>query len=150
MKLLAATSLTQGWREDDFCWTTPGELVYFGIDAGCGKHPDGKCGCGRSMVGLQSFKSTTTMQVVQSQLSEADLRRLLTDSLKLAGFFPKPATVRTLGEELQLAAIAFNTGDIVERRGKKIELRRIDCPCWAGGEFKREEGCSQHPYDPTG
>jgi hypothetical protein len=27
MKVLTATSDTQGWRDNDFCWTVEGELV---------------------------------------------------------------------------------------------------------------------------
>ena len=29
MKVVTATSQTQGWRDNDFCWTVEGELLFF-------------------------------------------------------------------------------------------------------------------------
>jgi hypothetical protein len=65
MKVLTATSQTQGWRENDFCWTVEGELVFFPqIECGRGTIDD-DCGCRRSMAGLVSHRATTTMKVTE-------------------------------------------------------------------------------------
>jgi hypothetical protein len=54
MNALTATKQTQGWRDNDFCWTLEGELVFFPpIECGRGSIDDG-CGCRRSMAGLAS------------------------------------------------------------------------------------------------
>jgi len=62
MKLLVATTQTQGQRQNDFCWATPGEILHFGSE--CDREGiDGACGCKRSLSGLDSLKATTTMIV---------------------------------------------------------------------------------------
>jgi hypothetical protein len=65
MKLLTATSRTQGQRDSDFTWCIDGELVTPPTDI-CGRdldNPDGGCGCGRAFIGLNSHKATTTATV---------------------------------------------------------------------------------------
>ena len=67
MKVLTATTLTQGQRASDFTWCIDGELVMpspFICDRDRAEGPDGGCGCGRSFGGLSSHKSTTTALVV--------------------------------------------------------------------------------------
>lgn len=63
MKVLTATTETQGQRDSDFSWCVPGELVTM-VNVFCDRDkqegPDGGCGCGRSFVGLDSHKATTT------------------------------------------------------------------------------------------
>jgi hypothetical protein len=66
MKLLTATTQTQGQRDSDFAWCIPGELVtpaVFICDIDQDMGPDGGCGCGRSFSGLNSHSATTTAVV---------------------------------------------------------------------------------------
>lgn len=65
MKVLTASSRTQGQRGSDFTWCIDGELVTPHVVI-CGKDladPDGGCGCGRAFSGLNSHTSTTTAMV---------------------------------------------------------------------------------------
>lgn len=70
MKILLASSLTQGQRHDDFCYVPNGEMVL--INEPCAKDtasdgtpmPDGVCGCARSFTGIFSQTGTTTALVV--------------------------------------------------------------------------------------
>src|SRR5579862_8855950 len=53
MKILTATSRTQGQRNSDFNWCIEGELVHFGLVCAADQDdPDGGCGCGRAFAGL--------------------------------------------------------------------------------------------------
>src|SRR5262245_6200262 len=62
MKILAATSQTQGQRASEFNWCIEGEVVTFTgtCDRDRTEGPDGGCGCGRAFAGLNSHKATTT------------------------------------------------------------------------------------------
>ena len=63
MKLLTATTETQGQRASDFAWCVPGEIVSpvrLVCDRDREEGPDGGCGCGRSFTGLSSSRGTTT------------------------------------------------------------------------------------------
>ena len=65
MKVVTATSQTQGWRDNDFCWTVEGELLFFApLECGRGSIDD-NCGCRHSMAGLWSHRATTTMKVIE-------------------------------------------------------------------------------------
>src|SRR4030042_6480117 len=86
MKLLTATSETQGQRPDDFMWCTEGEIVKCGTECD-GEEIDGQCGCRRSMVGVQCNKATTTMKVVQVDMSKGELIIALRDSYKKGGWY---------------------------------------------------------------
>jgi hypothetical protein len=71
MRVLAATTKTQGQRPGDFFWCIEGELVipplkvcnqdWEARDLGTGD--TGGCGCGRAFTGLGSGKYTTTAEV---------------------------------------------------------------------------------------
>ena len=50
MKLLVATTKTQGQRKNDFCWVPEDEIVQFAFVCD-GEKIDGSCGCRRSMSG---------------------------------------------------------------------------------------------------
>ena len=82
MRVLTATSATQGDRPDDCCWTTEGELVSLPVlECSC---PD--CGCDRSFAGLDSHRSTTTCAVAEVPLAPDDLERAVVRSLAAAGW----------------------------------------------------------------
>ncbi len=64
MKVLVATSQTQGDRDNDFCYCIEGELVWIGLVCATDRQdPDGGCGCGRSFAGMNSHQATTTVRV---------------------------------------------------------------------------------------
>ena len=64
MKVLVATSQTQGQRENDFNFCVEGELVTVGLVCATDRYdPDGGCGCGRAFAGLNSHRATTTAKV---------------------------------------------------------------------------------------
>jgi hypothetical protein len=128
MKILVATSKTQGQRKNDFFFATKGEMVIeaFTCDTDQGD-PDGSCGCSRSFVGLKSGKGTTTARVASfpkltmNQYAEAILDYwvlkfhaksvVFADALHDAKIFASQASHRKLGA-------------IVERR-KTVQTRRI-------------------------
>jgi hypothetical protein len=65
MKVLTATSRTQGQQPGDFNWCVEGEIVT-PARLICGRDradPDGGCGCGRAFAGLNSQRATTTAVV---------------------------------------------------------------------------------------
>lgn len=80
MKLLIATSQTQGQRASDFTYCIEGELVtpdVFTCDRDRQEGPDGGCGCGRAFGGLNSHMFTTTAIV-------ADIDGITMDDLTAA------------------------------------------------------------------
>jgi hypothetical protein len=51
MRILTATAIGQGIRDNNFDWTIEGELVSVGlVCARDRKDPDGGCGCGRAFI----------------------------------------------------------------------------------------------------
>ena len=87
MKVLVATEATQGAREDDYSWATPGELVMFGAVCATDLRGTGEpCGCGRAFAGLHSERATTTAEVVDSRLTLDDLVLAFRDSLDRGGW----------------------------------------------------------------
>lgn len=87
MHVLVATEDTQGERNDDYSWATPGELVTFG--AVCARDlrgTDRGCGCGRAFSGLHSERATTTAAVTAWPGSLDDLVLAFRDSLARGGW----------------------------------------------------------------
>src|SRR5688572_27701467 len=85
LPVLTATPRTQGYRSNDFCFTTASEIVMFGSECD-GESIDGSCGCRRSLVGLDSLKSTTTFLVARLPLSRQELLAKFTPSLRRSGW----------------------------------------------------------------
>lgn len=79
MKLLVATRLTQGDRDDDFDHgTVPGEIVEpFSVCDLDMTNDATPCGCGRAFVGMTSGAATTTAIVADLDLNRATLRGTL-------------------------------------------------------------------------
>jgi hypothetical protein len=130
LKVLAATSRTQGRRASDFSYCIPGELV-IPSDV-CKKDrkagPDGPCGCGRAWIGLSSRLATTTAKVkVIDGFSLADLTVAVQASLEHSGMLlleshPEHAAVILAREVADLAA-AFPKGTVLENRMGRIKAR---------------------------
>jgi hypothetical protein len=133
MKVLTATNQTQGRRENDFCWTVEGELVFFPpIECDRGSVDD-DCGCRRSMAGLVSHQATTTMKVVdREELDRDTYMTLITDGLMAQGYVTKKLLrsrdvdewVRDLVNDLVTTAGAFEAGTVLERRGPFVFMRQ--------------------------
>src|ERR1700722_6140373 len=93
MRLLTATSITQGYRVNDFSFCVEGELVH--IDPPCAADrddPDGRCGCGRSFAGLNSHCATTTAMVRDLDgFTRDDYIEAIRSSLDQQGWDPSTA-----------------------------------------------------------
>jgi hypothetical protein len=134
MKVLVATSQTQGMRRNDYCWAEEDELVYFGSE--CDREPvDGPCGCRRAMAGAKSKRATTTVKVVDLPIDEAEFAKLIRTALSRAGWIAPPtgevsrtfnaALVEAMTRDLIDVAKRFPVGAIVERRGDLFRQRNI-------------------------
>lgn len=134
MNVLTATSQTQGWRDNDFCWTVEGELVLLPpLECGRGSVDDG-CGCRRSMSGMVSQRATTTIEVAHREELDPEIYfTIFSDCLMDLGYVPKrlmtePDVVEWLREGtgvLMDLAEGFEVGTILERRGDSLNVRRV-------------------------
>jgi hypothetical protein len=127
MKLLTATALTQGQRDNDYHWCIEGELIRFDIVcARDARDPDGGCGCGRGFAGMSSMRATTTALVRDLPMDRLDVHIALAASLHAAGFLVDPddlASVADAADELMAIADTFDVGDVIERRLDEIRVR---------------------------
>lgn len=129
MKVLVATSRTQGQRADDYHWALDGELVRLpGLVC-----PDRLCGCARGLAGLGSSQATTTAEVVnRPDLDEDTYAGMLHSALVREGWLHNtPDDVEAARdwalEHLSLAA-RFPTGAVVELRDDHLRQRRNNAP----------------------
>ena len=81
MRILTATTLTNGTVDGDYDYCVPGELVM--IFPACANR---KCGCDRGFGGLNSHRATTTAMVEDSEMTEAEVRLALETSLRDGGW----------------------------------------------------------------
>jgi hypothetical protein len=133
MNVLTATNQTQGLRDNDFCWTVEGELVFFPpIECGRGSIDD-ECGCRRSMAGTVSHRATTTIKVAQRADLDPDTYFLLiSDAFRDQGYVTRELMrkrdvsdwVHDLSAELLYLAGSAGAGTILERRGDFVNVRR--------------------------
>ena len=128
MKILVVTKKTQGVRKGDCCWCKEGELVKFGFECDRdNENIDGTCGCKRSMSGIECHKATTTMKVIDMDISEDDYIHRIKDSLVKAGWGGIGIDTLALAiedaKELSRLANTFDVGDIIEKRGDIFQER---------------------------
>ncbi len=128
MKLLVATALTQGERQNDYCFAVEGELVF--ILPPCAadrKDPDGHCGCGRAFVGLVSHHATTTARV--TDLPDATARDY-TAALR-SGIedqeYPSDGVADVANGLLELASY-WQFGAVIDRRLDQFARRALFHP----------------------
>ncbi|GAA1557240.1 hypothetical protein GCM10009678_45290 [Actinomadura kijaniata] len=128
MKLLTATSVTQGYRDNDFDWCVEGELVHIGVVCARDRDdPDGGCGCGRSFAGLNSHRATTTAMVREVPgFTEDDYVEAIRSSLEQQGYDPSFAEHEAAG--LRTLVREWPVGAIVERRLNEIVVRQVVQP----------------------
>lgn len=126
MKILVATKETQGQRKNDFNWCNEGEAVTFAFECD-GEKIDGRCGCRRSMSGTTTLKATTTMKVVESEMSKDSFKTIICNSLKNGGWLENNSEADNLVEddvnELLRIASEFPVNSIIEKRGNKFQKR---------------------------
>ena len=128
MKVLVATSETQGQRSDDFMWCRDGEPVKFGTECD-GEGIDGHCGCRRSMVGVESNKATTTLKVVEMDITKEGIADALRANYQNAGWYQlmgaegAEESIKKEVDELIDIAASFPVGSIMEKRGDKLQVR---------------------------
>jgi hypothetical protein len=126
MKVLTATSETQGARDNDFDWTIEGELVW--IESPCARDerdPDGgRCGCGRAFSGLSSHRATTTARVSDLDLTRDDMITAYAGYLDSAGYgvFTEAELADEVDQLLDMCA-TWRTGDVIERRLDVLSVR---------------------------
>jgi hypothetical protein len=125
MKVLVATTHTQGSVEGDYSAAIDGELVMFPmLDCDC---PD--CGCRRGMGGLSSRLPTTTFEVVERpELDRDALFELVLDSVVAAGWGSPDdpefvAIVRDEVTDLCRLAASFPAGTVLGRRDDHVYIR---------------------------
>lgn len=87
MKVLVASSETQGEVEGDFAWTLDGELVHLPIFE-CASGED--CGCDSSFSGAASHRATTTAEVAERELDWCAVVQAVAQSLVDGGWFESP------------------------------------------------------------
>jgi len=128
MKALVATKDGQGGRKSDFCWVPEGEIVHFPFECDCDKgNPDGRCGCRRSMVGLECSQATTTMKVSEVAGEKRGvferLKKHYREGWKMGEKEAEKMAKDELKDLVRLAA-AFPLGAVIEKRGNKFQIRK--------------------------
>jgi len=128
MNIFVSTKETQGYRKNDFCFVPENEPVRFG-SIECDHSADGKCGCKRSLVGAYCRTATTTFKVVNTPMSKRNFVERMLQSSRDGGWPIDTnkelysAVYDDIQEILKIAEY-FNDGDILERRGRKIQTRQ--------------------------
>jgi hypothetical protein len=121
MKLLVATSKSQGKRKNDFNFCNEGEIVTFGFE--CDRESiDGGCGCSRSMCGVTTRKATTTMTVIKSSMTKEEVENTIYASLEkgwnlMGKEWCRKTAAKDTNDLLKIAS-TFKVGDVIEKRGK--------------------------------
>lgn len=125
MKVLVATSQTQGIRPGDFTHCVEGELVT--VSLVCRRDQldpaNGSCGCGRAFSGLNSHRATTTAMVKWVDLSQEDYIEALRSSLLQGGWADDD--VEDLAASLAELADTLCEGTVLGRLGDDIMIRRL-------------------------
>jgi len=127
IKILTATSKSQGDHPGDFHECLDGEPVIFGTDCGC---RISTCSCKRQMIGLKSYHGTTTFEVTELTIPRSLYERQIFDYLCEIGMteIAKLEEVTTLSK--QMASDIFyitsqlSLGDIVVRQDDIFSVRK--------------------------
>jgi hypothetical protein len=129
VRLLVGTRRGQGARPSDFSSCEVGELVMPHAHA-CDEPVDGPCGCRRSLVGLQTNRPTTTVEVADLPLTMDGLCAAVRASLGASGLLAciddeevADRWVADIAWELVQAGARFGVGTVVERRGRTLQAR---------------------------
>lgn len=133
MKILVATTKTQGVRKNDFTFCNPEEMVFPGLICDH-ETADESCGCARSLTGVDSHKGTTTAIVVNLPLwTFPSMAKKVLQSYHDAGW-----STWTLGdaEELieaqRLKLRGVPVDSVIEYRDGFYSIREMFTPCKQG------------------
>jgi len=122
VKVLIATTTTQGERIDDFSSTVEGELAF---DAGpCERairEQDPDCPCSISFRGVASGEQTTTVMVADLDFGLRDYERAFRDGLKRRGICAACAT--RYAHDARMLALRWPVGTVLEREYLDIRAR---------------------------
>jgi hypothetical protein len=122
MKIIVATSETQGRQPGDFNFVPDGEIVMVS-DCDC-LHAG--CDCVRSMVGIKNGKGTTTMKIVESNMTGEEYRRLIKEANHSYGELGiDDITFNEQADALLDLAMQFPVGAVIERDGENFQQRQI-------------------------
>lgn len=123
MKVLVATSSTQGDVDGDYSFCVPGEILWITVVCDTDRlYPEKGCGCGRGFGGLTSHRATTTAEVADLDITEADMGLAVRTSLTDQGWLaPEIAEMHDeiVAETVELVralAEPLPEGTIVRRR----------------------------------
>lgn len=120
MKIIVATSETQGQRKDDFYFADEGEIV---IVSDCDNLHAG-CGCERSMLGVRSGAGTTTMMVIEADITRKQfIEQLRTSNGDYAGVNLSSIIFAAEADALLKLASKFPAGAVIERKGEDFQQR---------------------------
>lgn len=125
IKVLVATSKTQGARDNDYNWCIEGELVWFPPMCRRGRDdPDDRCGCGRGFGGLNSHRATTTAMVrTIADLSRDDYVKAIGSSMTAQGY---DSTSAPLIADSMLDLVAdLPDGAVTEHRLDQLRVREL-------------------------
>ena len=121
MKIIVATSETQGQRAGDFNFVPEEEVV---ITSDCDCLHEG-CECSRSMVGVLCGMGTTTMKVIESNLTRDDYLRLIRDANKgYEDLGVDKSVFNAQADALLELAMQFPVGAVIERNGDEFVRRQ--------------------------
>jgi hypothetical protein len=125
LKYFVSTHRTQGERDNDSNTLPDTEIV----DLASLSHEDPDnpyCGCARSFVGITSRQTTTTAEIIESDMTPAEFVDRFHAGLVAMGF-TDTAQLRTDATNdavgLLLLAAQWPVGTVVERRGDEIRVR---------------------------
>lgn len=127
MRLLVATGRSNGRIDGDVDGCVEGELVLITEPCDAPGH-DEDCACGSAFTGLGSGGATSTALVVDSALTEADVRLALRGALQDRGRIDPDRTTRDDAEQAveealtRIVAVAehFAVDTVVGRRGERV------------------------------
>jgi hypothetical protein len=128
MKLLVATTKTQGDKKNDFNWLPSDEYVVMGFI--CDRDtqdPEGGCGCGRSFEGIDHLKAATTAEVVEVDFDRAkwvDMVRLSKTKAGWADMDDFDAFYTAIADEMIGLVADLPVGTVVGRRLDELVIRQ--------------------------
>lgn len=128
MKILVATTEQQGARDSDFCNAEEGEPVFSPLYTCDNGEVDDRCGCRRTMHGARTNSLTTTIKVVETEMSEevyADVyrRNLINTGWVLILRDKLEAHVAFETKELRRIADCYRVGTVLECREDEFRER---------------------------
>jgi len=126
MRVLIASTATQGEQPDDFFHAVEGELVCLAnVCAECVADPATGCGCTRSFIGLASGRTTTTAEVAELDMTLREYFALIEESLRRRGYHGDVGNLAgRLLENLMAVILRYPPGTVAGRRMEDVYLRR--------------------------